>query len=412
MKNAQRNRKGTPTAWRANFPLLVAHPQLAYFDHAATTQKPRSVLDAERRWYETTNANVHRGMYALGEQATAAFEGVRQQVRRFIRARHAEEIIFTKGATESVNLVMQTWGREHIRASDVLLLSEMEHHANLVPWQQLALQTGAELRWVPVTDDGRLDVKALPPLLDSSVKLVAITAMSNVLGTINPVKDIVKKAHAVGATVLVDAAQIVAHQPIDVESWDADFVVFSSHKMYGPTGVGVLYGKQELLDAMPPYQFGGDMIAEVHKSSSTWNELPYKFEAGTPNMGGVIGFDAAIAYLASVGWETIQRQEQTLTNKLLATLQGIPDVTIFGLKDMKDRGSIVSCNVGGIHAHDLATIFDSEQIAIRSGHHCAQPLMGRFGVPAMARVSLVFANTEEEIARIPKAIEKAKKILL
>lgn len=412
MSVTQNIRKNPSTSLRAGFPLLEQHPELAYFDNAATTQKPHAVIEAEARFYETLNANVHRGMYALGEKATAAFEGVRQQVRQFIHARHVEEIIFTKSATEAVNLVMQTWGREHIHAGDIILLSEMEHHANLVPWQQLAIQQGAEFRWIPVTDDGRLDRKAFQNLLDEKVKLVAITAMSNVLGTVNPVKEMVKKAHAVGAAVIVDAAQIVAHSPIDVESWDADFVAFSGHKMYGPTGVGVLFGKKELLEAMAPYQFGGDMILEVQRDKSEWNELPYKFEAGTPNMAGVAGLGAAMTFLQSVGWEAIQQHEAMLTEKLLATLQNISNVTIFGPKDTNERECVVSFNVGSIHAHDLATVFDSEQIAIRSGHHCAQPLMDRFSVPAMARVSLALYNTEEEIARLPKAIEKAKKILL
>lgn len=408
-------RKDLSTLLGENFPLLRTRMNgkpLAYFDNAATTQKPRMVIDAEKTFYETQNANVHRGMYALAESTTTAFEDVRQQVRNFLHARRVEEIIFTKGTTESINLVMQTWGRQNIHAGDVILLSEMEHHANLVPWQQLALHTGATLRWIPMTDDGRLDMKTFRTLLDSTVKLVAITAMSNVLGTITPVKEIVKKSHAAGATVLIDAAQLAAHAPIDVESWNADFVALSAHKMYGPTGVGVLYGKKELLEKMPPYQFGGEMILEVHKDRSEWNELPRKFEAGTPNIAGIIGFGAAIDYIQQLGWDWIQEREKVLTEKLLTTLQSIPDVCIYGPKDLENRGSVVSFNVGTMHAHDLATILDAEGIAIRSGHHCAQPLMERFNVPAMARISLSFSNTEEEIARLPKAIEKARSILM
>lgn len=397
---------------RADFPFVQNNPALAYFDNAATTQKPRSVIEAEVRFYETMNANIHRGMYSIAEQATAAFENVRQQVRKFLHARRVEEIIFTKGTTESINLVMQTWGRQNIHAGDVILLSDMEHHANLVPWQQLAPQTGAEVRWIPVTEDGRLEKGAFQKLLDGKVKLVAITAMSNVLGTITPVKEVVKKAHAVGARVLVDAAQIVAHAPIDVESWNADFVALSAHKMYGPTGVGVLYGKKELLDVMAPYQFGGEMIVEVHKDRSDWNELPYKFEAGTPNIAGVIGFGSAIEYIQNLGWDWIQARERALTEKLLAVLQNVPEVTIFGPKGTEERGSIVSFNVGTMHAHDLATILDSENIAVRSGHHCAQVLMERFNVPAMVRASLAFTNTKEEIGRLPKAIAKARSILV
>lgn len=397
---------------RKDFPLFSAHPELAYFDNAATTQKPKSVIEAETRFYETMNANVRRGMYALAEQSTAAYENVRQQVRTFLHARHAEEIIFTKGTTESINLVMHSWGRENIKAGDVILLSEMEHHANLVPWQQLAIQQGAELRWIPVTDDGRLDSKMISSLLDAKVKLVAITAISNVLGTINPIKEIVKKAHAVGAKVLVDAAQMVAHGPIDVESWSADFVAFSAHKMYGPTGVGVLYAKRELLETMPPFLFGGDMILDVHKDRSEWNELPTKFEGGTPNIAGVIGLGAAIDYVQNLGWDWIQQREQMLTEKLLSTLRSIPDIQIYGPSDLAERGSVVSFNVGTIHAHDLATVLDSENIAVRSGHHCAQLLMNRFNVLAMVRASLVFYNTEEEIDRLPKAMEKARSILV
>lgn len=397
---------------REDFPFFRNNPRLTYFDNAATTQKPRPVIDAEVRFLETMNANVHRGMYFVAEQATAAFEQVRQQVREFFHARRVEEIVFTKGTTESINLVMQTWGRQNIHAGDVILLSEMEHHANLVPWQQLALQTGAELRWIPVTDDGRLDMKTFRTLLDEKVKLVAVTAMSNVLGSVNPVKEIVKLAHAACATVLIDAAQLVAHAPIDVESWNADFVALSAHKMYGPTGVGVLYGKKEILETMLPYQFGGEMILEVHKDRSVWNELPYKFEAGTPNIAGVVGFGAAINYIQKLGWDWIQEREKSLTEKLLATLKSIPDITLFGPHNMLERGSVVSFYVGTMHAHDLATILDTEGIAIRSGHHCAQVLMERFNVPAMARVSLALYNTEEEIERLPKAVEKARGILL
>lgn len=399
---------------RKDFPILQTKMNgfpLTYFDNAATTQKPQTVIGAEKEFYTSKNANVHRGMYTLAENATLAFENIRQHVRTFIHARHAEEIIFTKGTTESINLAMQTWGRQSIHTGDIILLSEMEHHANLVPWQQLALQTGAALAWIPVTDNGRLDMKAFAKLLELRPRLLAISAMSNVLGTINPMKEIVRKAHAAGVTVLVDAAQMVAHHPIDVESWDADFVAFSSHKMYGPTGIGVLYGKKELLDAMPPFLFGGDMIIEVQKDQSEWNELPYKFEGGTPNIAGVIGLGAAMAYLESLGWDWIEAQEARLTEKLLTTLQSTPDVRIIGPTDLADRGSVVSFTVGNIHPHDLATVLDSEGIAVRSGHHCAQVLMERFSVPATVRASLAFYNTEEEIERLPKAIAKAKKIL-
>ena len=291
---------------RDEFPILrkqVHGKPIAYLDSAATTQKPQAVLDAMTMFYQNTNANVHRGIYQFAEQATKQYEAVRERVRQFVRARRVQEVIFTRGTTESINLVAATWGQSAIGAGDAILLTEMEHHSNLVPWQQLAQRVGAELRFVPVTDDGRLDLSSLSTLLDERVKLFAFTASSNVLGTLNPVKELVKKAHAAGALVLVDAAQFAAHGPIDVESWDCDFLAMSAHKMYGPTGVGILYGKQKVLEAMPPFLFGGDMILEVKKHNSTWNELPYKFEAGTPNIAGVIGFGASLAFLESLGWD-------------------------------------------------------------------------------------------------------------
>lgn len=399
---------------RKDFPILsrtMRGKPLAYLDNAATTQKPQAVIAAETTFYETTNANVHRGIYEFAERSTAMFDAVREQARAFIRGRRAHEIVFTRGTTEAVNLVMYAWGRANIKTGDAILVTEMEHHSNLVPWQQLAKQVGAELRFVPVTDDGRLDLRALPKLLDARVKLFAFTAFSNVLGTINPVKELVKKAHAVGALALVDAAQYAAHAPIDVESWDCDFLTVSAHKLYGPTGVGFLYGKEEHLNAMPPFHFGGDMIMEVKKGDSTWNELPYKFEAGTPNFAGVIAFGPALEYVSAVGWEWIEEHEHELTDHALKVMTAIPGVTVHGPKEAKDRGAAVSFTVDTIHPHDLATIFDNEGIAIRSGHHCAQLLMERYKVPAMARASFALYNTKEEIDRIPEAIEKARKIL-
>ncbi|MFH1171935.1 MAG: cysteine desulfurase [bacterium] len=399
---------------RADFPILrqrVHGRPIAYLDNAATTQKPQSVLDRMMEFSSTTNANVHRGMYQFGEQATAAYEGVREQVRGFVRARRVQEVIFTRGTTESINLVAATWGRANVHAGDAILVTEMEHHSNLVPWQQLAKQVGAELRFVPVTDDGRLDLSLLPQLLDGKVKLFAFTAFSNVLGTINPVKELVKKAHAAGALALVDAAQYATHLPIDVESWNCDFCALSAHKMYGPTGVGVLYGKSEILETMPPFLFGGDMILDVKKEDSTWNELPYKFEAGTPNIMGVIGFGAALVYLAQIGWEAIEAHESDLTAHALAVLCGIKDMHLYGPRERENRGGVFSFTVDNIHPHDLATIFDEQGIAIRSGHHCAQLLMERYNVPAMARASIGLYTTKEDIDRIPKAIGRAREIL-
>jgi len=310
---------------RQDFPNLhvsVHGKPLVYFDNAATTFKPCSIAAAMAVYYQKYTSNVHRGIHELSEKATAAYEGARGKVQKFLNARDAKEIIFTRGTTESINLVAATWGQSAIGAGDAILLTEMEHHSNLVPWQQLAQRVGAELRFVPVTDDGRLDLSSLSTLLDERVKLFAFTASSNVLGTLNPVKELVKKAHAAGALVLVDAAQFAAHGPIDVESWDCDFLAMSAHKMYGPTGVGILYGKQKVLEAMPPFLFEGDMILEVKKHNSTWNELPYKFEAGTPNIAGVIGFGASLAFLESLGWDAIFQHEQALTDYALTVLGG------------------------------------------------------------------------------------------
>lgn len=399
---------------RSDFPILtqqVHGKTIAYLDNAATTQKPKAVMDAMTRFYETTNANVHRGIYQFAEQATVLYEAVREQVRDFLRARRVHEIVFTRGTTEAINLVAATWGRMNIKAGDAILVTDMEHHSNLVPWQQLAKQVGAELRFVSVTDEGRLDLSSLQRLLDARVRLFAFSACSNVLGTINPVKELVKKAHAAGALALVDAAQCAPHCPIDVQSWDCDFLALSAHKMYGPTGVGVLYGKQELLDAMPPFLYGGDMILDVQRNDSTWNELPYKFEAGTPNIAGVIGFGAALSYLAALGWDALTEHERTLTAHGLSVIQQLPGVRLFGPADANDRCGVFSFAVDRIHPHDLATIFDEQGIAIRSGHHCAQVLMERYGVPAMARASIGLYTTAAEIDRIPLAIERARTVL-
>ncbi|MBI3956974.1 MAG: cysteine desulfurase [Candidatus Kerfeldbacteria bacterium] len=399
---------------REKFPILeqmVNGKPVAYLDNAATTQKPQAVIDATSSFYSTTNANVHRGIYQFAETATAAYEAVREQVRNFVRARRVHEIIFTRGTTEALNLIAATWGRANVKPGDAILVTEMEHHSNLVPWQQLALSVGAELRFVPVTDDGRLDLSALPKLLDSKVRLFAFTACSNVLGTMNPVKELVKKAHAAGALALVDAAQAAAHLPIDVQSWDCDFLALSGHKMYGPTGIGALYGKQELLEQMPPFLFGGDMILEVKKDVTTWNELPYKFEAGTPNIAGVIGWAPALDLLTSLGWEAIMKHEQELTRHGLEILQRVPGLTLYGPTTAEGRGGVFSFTIDGIHPHDLATIFDEQGIAIRAGHHCAQPLMDRYGVPAMARASCAIYTTKDELDRIPKAIERARQVL-
>lgn len=409
---------------RNQFPILterVKGKTVAYLDSAATTQKPQSVIDAESKYYETANANVHRGMYHFAEQSTELYEGVRSMIKEFIRARRIEEIIFTRNTTHAINMVAFGWAAKRLRKGDRIILTEMEHHSNIVPWQQVAEETGAVLEYIPVTEEGMLDIQAFEEMLTPKTKVVAVTAASNVLGTITPIKDIVKKAHGVGAMVLVDAAQYAAHAPIDVEKWDCDFLALSAHKMYGPMGVGVLYGKQELLETMHPFEFGGEMILEVHKTESSWNTLPHKFEAGTPNVGGVVGFGAAIQMMKDLGWEVIMQHEAELTEALIETVSKIPGTRIFGPQHAADedetesvliRTGVVSFSVEGIHPHDLATIFDEEGVAIRSGHHCAQVLMQRFDVPALARASIGIYTNLDDIKRIPKAMERARKILV
>lgn len=399
---------------RKDFPILsqvVNGKQVAYLDNAATTQKPEVVLKAMDDFYRTTNANVHRGIYKFAEVATALYEGTREKVQKFIHTRLTKEIIFTRGATEAFNLLAYTWGEANVREGDTVVVTEMEHHSNLVPWQQLAKRKDAKLVFVGVTDDGRLDMASWNITMEQKPKLVAFSAFSNVTGVMNPVKDLVKDVHAAGAVAIVDAAQAGAHMPIDVQSWNCDFLALAGHKMYGPTGVGVLYGKEEHLSFMPPFQFGGDMILQVSKEDSTWNELPYKFEAGTPNIAGVIGFGAAVAYITNLGWEWIAQHELALTEHGLKVLSSVEGVRIIGPKISEDRGAVFSFAIEGVHPHDIATIFDGEGVAIRSGHHCAQVLMNRFGVPATARASVGMYTTKEELDRLPAAIAACRKIL-
>lgn len=397
---------------RLDFPILhqeVHGRPLVYLDNAATSQKPRVVIEALNEYYRLNNANIHRGIHALSERATEAYENARRKLARFINARSSKEVIWTRNTTEAINLVAATWGRANLGPDDAILLTEMEHHSNLIPWQMLAAETGTELRFIPVTDDGLLDLNHLDDLLTERTKLVSIVHMSNVLGTINPVVEIGRRARAVGARVLIDGAQSVPHFPVDVQALDCDFLAFSGHKMCGPTGIGVLYGKRELLEAMPPFLGGGDMIREVHLQHSTWNELPWKFEAGTPSIAQAIGFGFAVDYLSELDMEAVRHYEHDLIVYALAALSEVDNLTLYG-PSAELRGGVATFNIGGIHPHDIATILDAEGVAVRAGHHCAQPLMQRYNVPAMTRASFYIYNTPQEIDVLVRGLEKAKAI--
>jgi cysteine desulfurase/selenocysteine lyase len=399
---------------RADFPILSQQMNgkpLVYLDSTASSQKPLAVLEAMEHFYRTSNANVHRGAYALSEAASAAYEGARQAVARFIHARSTKEIIFTRNATEGLNLVAQSWGLANLRAGDVIVLTEMEHHSNLVPWQIVAARTGARLEFVPVTDDGVLDLAAYARLLEMQPKVVAFSLMSNVLGTIPPAQEMIAQAHAAGAVVVCDGAQAVPHLPVDVRALDCDFLAFSSHKMLGPTGIGVLYGKRALLEAMPPFLGGGDMIREVHLRSFTPNDLPWKFEAGTPAIAEAVGLGAAVAYLRDLGMANVAAHEAHLAERMIAALRTIPDLRIIG-PTTGPRGAVVSFTVAGMHPHDLATLLDTDGIAIRAGHHCAQPLMERFGLPATARASAYVYTTSGEISALAASVARARELFL
>ena len=402
-----------PHLWRRQFPILerkVHGKPLVYLDNAATTQKPLAVLDTERYYFEHFNANIHRGVHALSQEASEAFEGAREKIRAFLGAAHVEEIIFTRGATEAINLVAQTWGRTHLEAGDEILISAMEHHANIVPWQMLCEATGARLKVIPMDERGVLLMDQADHLLTERTRLVGITLVSNALGTVNPVAEIIRKAHAVGARVLVDGAQAVAHVAVNVAALGCDFFVFSGHKLYGPTGIGVLYGKKDLLTAMPPYQGGGDMILQVTFEKTTYNQIPYKFEAGTPHISGAIGLGAAIDFVRSVGLENIAAHEDRLLQEATERAQRVKGLRIIGTAPGK--ASILSFVLEGIHPHDIGTILDNEGVAIRSGHHCAMPVMDFFSLPATARASFALYNTLEEVERLFQAIERVQKLFL
>jgi len=397
---------------RKDFPILDqqvhGHP-LVYLDNAATSQKPRFVIDALARFYENDNANVHRGIHELSRRSTVAFEAARDRVAAFINARESAEIIFTRGTTEGINLVANTWGAKNLKAGDTILLTEMEHHSNIVPWQLLAARTGAKLVYVPVTgDEGLLDLAKVDALLnDPSVKLFAFTFVSNTLGTVNPAVELCARARRRKIVTLVDAAQAAGHRSVDVQEIGCDFMAFSGHKMCGPTGIGVLYGRREILEAMPPFQGGGDMIASVDFFASTWKEAPHRFEAGTPNFAGAVGLHAAMDYLTKVGCEKIARHDQELSAYAYEQLSRLHGIRLFGPK--KERSGVVSFLLKNIHAHDVVTVADQHGVALRGGHHCNQPLMKRLGVDSTARASFYFYNTAAEVDRLFEVLTNIQK---
>jgi len=398
---------------RKDFPILGIEVNpgtpLVYMDSTATAQKPAAVIDAMNEYYETSNGNIHRGVHYLAERATAQYEEARAKVARFIQADKPREIIFTRNTTESINLVAQSWGRTFLQKGDLIILTEMEHHSNLVPWQMLVEEKALRLEFIPVTDDGELELAAYERLLTENPKLVAFTHMSNVLGTINPAKQMIAKAKKVGAITVVDAAQSVPHFAVSVKDLDADFLAFSAHKMVGPTGIGALYGKEELLNKMPPFLGGGDMIRKVFLRTFTPNELPWKFEAGTPSIAEAIGFGAAVDYLDQIGMDAIAEYEQKLVQSAIIKLKTIPGLEIMGEK-AAHRGGVISFTLPGIHPHDVAQILDQQGIAIRAGHHCAMPLHDRFAIPASSRASLYLYNTEEEVNHLVTSLQKVVKM--
>ncbi|MFL5244652.1 MAG: SufS family cysteine desulfurase [Gemmataceae bacterium] len=396
---------------RKDFPILkqtVHGNPLVYLDNAATTQKPQIVLDTLTRYYTTINANVHRGVHWLSERATHDYEEARAKVQRFIGAAEAREIIFVRGITEAINLVAQTHGRKNLKAGDEVIISAMEHHSNIVPWQILCDEKGAKLRVIPINDQGELLLDEYEKLLNPRTKFVSVVHVSNSLGTVNPVKRIIDLAHRRNVPVLLDGAQSAPHMPVNVQDLDCDFYTFSGHKIYGPTGIGVLYGKAKLLEAMPPYQGGGDMISSVTFEKTTYNVLPYKFEAGTPDIAGAIGLGTALDYLRGLGWDAVMAHEQDLLEYATAAVSEIPGLRLIGTA--KEKASVLSFVLEGIHPHDLGTILDREGIAIRTGHHCTQPLMDRFGVPATARASFALYNTQEEIDALVRGLHKAQEV--
>jgi len=399
---------------RTDFPALAqevhGHP-LAYLDNAATSQKPRQVLEALQRYYAQDNANVHRGIHELSRRATEGYEGARARVARWIGASSPSEVIWTRGTTEGINLVAAAWGSANLGEGDEILLSEMEHHSNLVPWQLAAQRAGARLRYLELDDQGRLRLEELPGILaEGRVKIAALTHVSNSLGTINPIPEIARQLHEAGALLVVDGAQGAAHHPVDVQALGADFYAFSGHKMCGPTGIGVLWGRAELLDAMPPYQGGGEMIEFVERDHSTWADLPHKFEAGTPNIAGATAMTAAVDYLDALGADAVLKHEQALVAHALEALRELPGVRLYGPERPEERAGVVPFTLAAAHPHDISTILDHEGVAIRAGHHCAQLVMKRYGVSATARASFYFYNTHEEVDRLVAGIGTVRSI--
>jgi cysteine desulfurase/selenocysteine lyase len=400
---------------REDFPILKRKldggKALIYLDNAATTQKPLAVINAIHDYYMNYNSNIHRAVHQLAEEATLAFEKTREKVAKFVNARSVEEIVFTRNATEAINLVAYSWGRANVGRDDKIVISEIEHHSNIVPWQILASEKGAKLEYIGVDDEGYLKMKEYSTHLDSNrVKLVSVSQMSNVLGTIVPVDEIIRMSHEKSIPVLVDAAQSVPHMRVDVQQMGCDFMAFSAHKMLGPTGVGILYVKKEILEKMPPFIGGGDMIKEVHKYETRYNDLPYRFEGGTPNIADVIGFAAAIDYLEGIGMDRVRDHEIELTKYAIERISGVKGVTLYGPRNVIDRGGVVSFNIGDIHPHDLATIMNDHGVAIRSGHHCAQVLMERLDVAATSRASFYIYNTKEEIDTFIGALDEARRL--
>ena len=399
-------------AIRQQFPVLnreVKGRPLVYFDNAATSQKPQPVIDALVNYYTQYNANIHRGIHTLAEEATAAFEATRDTVQQFIHAASREEIIFTRGTTEGINLIANTWGRQNIKAGDEIIISTMEHHSNIVPWQILCEEKGAVLKIIPINDRGELLMAEYKKLLNAKTKLVAVAHASNALGTINPVREIIEAAHQAGAVVLIDGAQSTVHLDIDVQQMDCDFFAFSAHKLYGPTGMGILYGKRDLLEAMPVFHGGGEMIKEVTFEKTTYNDLPYKYEAGTPNIADAIAFKTALDFISQTGKENIRKHEEELLRYATQQLEQLPGLKIIGTA--KEKLSVVSFVIDKIHPQDIGILLDNQGIAVRTGHHCTQPLMDRFGIPGTTRASFAVYNTKEEIDQLVAGLKKVIKIL-
>lgn len=396
---------------RQDFPILhqlVNDEPLVYLDNAATTQKPEAVLDKLTAYYHQDNANVHRGVHTLAERATQAYEGAREKVRTFINAKETAEVLFTRGTTTSLNWVAKSFGAKVVEAGDEIVISYMEHHSNIIPWQQLAQQKKAKLVYIDITPEGYLDLADAKRKIGPKTKIVSIAHVSNVLGGINPIEELIALAHANDAVMVVDGAQSVPHMKVDVQQLDADFYAFSGHKMCGPTGIGVLYGKRRWLDQMEPVEFGGEMIDFVNLYDSTWKELPWKFEAGTPNIAGGIGLGAAVDYLSAIGMDEIHAYEQSLVDYVMPKLQAIDGVTVYGPQDPQDHTGVIAFNIDGLHPHDVATALDMEGVAVRAGHHCAQPLLKYLNVPATARASFYFYNTKKDADRLIDAIHKTK----